>query len=540
MELEGNLVDVLDGKIFPAVVRIDNGRIIEIEKTDGKFDCFLLPGFIDVHIHVESSMLTPSRFAELAAVHGTTSIVTDPHEIANVLGIEGIQFMIRDSKQSPLKMFFTAPSCVPATPFETSGAMLTSKEIEQLMQLPEIVALGEMMNFPGVVHGDKEVMKKIEVAKKFGKPVDGHCPGLSGEELKKYVSAGISTDHECVTMEEAEEKMRLGMKIMIREGSSAKNMDALISLAKNNSDNCFLVSDDLHCDDLMKGHINLLLRKAVSLGVNPLDAIRMVTLNPAGHYKLNSGLLRIGDAADITVVDNLEDFNVLETWIDGKLVAKNGKALFGVKESEPVNFFELEKKEARDFEISTEKKDFVDVNVIEIVRDQIVTKKTTAALPVKDGKILPDLENDILKIAVVERYGKNNLAVGFVRGFNLKKGAIACSVAHDSHNVIAVGTGDEYIAKAVNTIREMRGGLVAVNDEIVKLDLPVAGLMSSENAEKTDEKLEKLIESAKNMCGFNPFTTLSFLALLVIPELKISDKGLFDVGKFSFISLENL
>ena len=538
MELEGNVVDVVNNKIFSAIVKIEGKKIVEIKKSDKKFDCFLLPGFIDSHIHVESSMLTPSRFSELAVRHGTTAIVTDPHEIGNVLGLDGIRFMIKDSKQTPLKMFFTAQSCVPATSFETSGAIITSKDIEILMKLPEIVALGEMMNFPGVVNQDREVMKKIDVAKKFSKPVDGHCPGLKGESLKKYISAGISTDHECITLEEAREKIKLGMKIMIREGSSAKNMNALIELAKEDSDNCFFVSDDLHCDDLMKGHVNLLLRKAVSFGADPIDAVKMVTVNPAKHYNLNSGLLRVGDSADIVVVDNLKDFNVLETWIDGKKVAEKGKTLFRVDSLEGKNSINLNKKSEKDFEVKTSKKDFTEVNVIEIVKNQIVTKRGRSRLTVKDGKILPDMKKDVIKIAVVERYGKNNLAVGFVRGFNLKYGAVASSVAHDSHNIIVIGTNDEDIAKAVNIVREMGGGLVAVNNDVYKVELPVAGLMSSEDIEKFNGKLERLIDYTKNTCGFNPFPTLSFLALLVIPELKLSDKGLFDVTKFSFIKLE--
>lgn len=541
MELEGNLVDVFNNEIFPAVIKIEKNKILKIKKVNKKFNCFILPGLIDPHIHIESSMLTPSRFAELVVVHGTTSIVADPHEIANVLGIEGIKFMIKDSRQTPMKTFFTAPSCVPATAFETSGAVINSKKIEGLMRYPEIVALGEMMNFPGVINRDKEVMKKIEVAKKFHKPIDGHCPSLRGESLEKYVTAGITTDHECVSIEEAREKLKLGMRVMIREGSSAKNMDALIELVKNSETarNCFLVSDDLHCDDLMKGHVNLLLRKVVSFGVDALDAVRMVTLNPAEHYNLQVGLLRVGDPADIAVVDSLKNFNVLETWIDGKMVAKNGKALFRVKPLKGKNTFKLRKKQVKDFEIKTSKKDFTEVNVIEVVKNQIVTKKSLAKLKVENEKILPDVKKDILKICVVERYGRNNLAVGFVRGFELKHGAIASSVAHDSHNIIAVGTSDENIAKAVNTVREMRGGLVFVGKNIVKVSLPVAGLMSNDKASKLNRKLEKLFNYAKAICGFNPFPTLSFLALLVIPELKLSDKGLFDVNKFSFTSLES-
>jgi adenine deaminase len=540
MKLNGNFVDVTNRKIFPASVEIENGRITKIEKSDKEFNRFLLPGFVDSHIHVESSMLTPSRFTELAVVHGTTAIVADPHEIGNVLGIDGIEFMIKDSRQAPLKMFFTAPSCVPATPFETSGAILGSGEIERLMQLSDIVALGEMMNFPEVVNQDSEVMKKIETAKKLHKPIDGHCPGLSGNDLKKYVSSGITTDHECVTLDEAKEKMKLGMKIMIREGSSAKNMDELIELAKNpdTAKNCFLVSDDLHCDDLMKGHINLLLRKAISLGVNVFDAVRMVTLNPARHYNLQSGLLRVGDSADIAVVDNLKDFNVLETWINGKLAAKNGKTLFRVKRMKGKNTFDLRKKQPKDFEIKTDRKVSTEVNVIDVVRNQIVTRKSVARLSVKDRKILPDAKRDVIKICVAERYGKNNMSVAFVRGFNLKQGAVASSVAHDSHNIIAVGAIDENIAKAVNAVREMKGGLVAVDKDIVKVGLPIAGLMSNDDPNQLNKKLEKLFDYSKKMCGFNPFPLISFLALLVIPELKISDKGLFDVNRFSFTNLE--
>lgn len=537
MYIEGNLVDVLKEQVYPAKITF-NDKIINIEKTNKKHNNYILPGLIDAHIHIESSMLVPSRFAEATVPNGTVAVVADPHEIANVLGIKGINYMINDSKQVPLKFYFAAPSCVPATAFETSGACLDSKKIESLLKKKQIVALAEMMNFPGVIFGDKEVLKKIQAAKKLKKPIDGHAPGLTGNQLKKYVKAGITTEHECTSYNEALEKAKLGMKILIREGSSAKNMKALIKLA-NNYD-CMLVSDDKHSDDLVKGHINELLRKAVKLGINPIKAIKLATLIPSLHYKLDTGIIKKKKSADFVVVDNLKNFNVKKVFIDGKLVAKD-KALFKVKPKKIKDSFKVKKKNIKDFIIFTNNKAKKSkARVIGVLPDQIVTKELTETLEIENKQLLPNIKKDILKIAVIERYGHNRMSVAFVKGFGLKKGAIASSVAHDSHNIIAVGTNCRDMVKAVNTLIDMKGGLVAVDgNKAVKLELPIAGLMSTENVDIVNKKLKKINDFVKNLgCKLKaPFGTLSFMALLVIPELKLSDKGLFDGKNFNFVDL---
>lgn len=540
MKIGGNLVDVFNKQFYPAEIEFDNGKIKKITPVLKEFDTFIIPGLVDAHIHIESSLLTPSRFAEAVVPHGTVAVVSDPHEIANVLGIKGIDFMIDDTKKTPLKAFFTVPSCVPATPFETSGAILDSRAVAKLLRKKQVVALGEMMNFPGVVHDDAEVMAKIDAAKKLGKPIDGHCPGLSGDALKKYIAAGITTDHECTNFDEAREKAELGMKIMIREGSSAKNLEDLLSVAKNEKYTCFLVSDDKHPDDLFEGHINLMLKKLVSLGVDPIHALRMATLNPVEHYRLKVGLLRKGDDADFAIVNDLKEFLVLETWIKGVKVAENGKALFKSSEVQPINVFDFRDKFASDFRLKS-LKPFQRVKVIGVVENQIVTNELTTELNVRDNIVEHDVSIDILKLAVVERYGKNNMAVAFVKGFSLFDGAIASSVAHDSHNVVAVGTNDNDIAFAVNHLKKVGGGFVVVYEGkvIAELKLPIAGLMSTESAEKVAESLDKVTNEARLMgCKLkSPFMTLSFLSLLVIPKLKLSDRGLFDVEKFNFTNL---
>lgn len=540
MKIGGNLVDVVNKQVFPAEIEIDKGKIREIVRVDKPFSSFIVPGLVDAHVHIESSLLTPSRFAEAVLPHGTVAVVSDPHEIANVLGIRGVEFMIEDSKKSPLKTFFTAPSCVPATPFETSGAALDSVAVAKLLRKKAVVALGEVMNFPGVINEDPEIMAKIAAARKVKKPVDGHCPMLSGDSLKKYVASGISTDHECTTFDEAREKAELGMKIMIREGSSAKNLEDLLSLAKNEKYTCFLVSDDKHPDDLSLGHINLMLRKLVSLGVDPLHALRMATLNPVEHYKLGVGLLRKGDDADFIVVDSLKDFNVLETWVKGVKVAEKGSCLFSSSPVVPVNVFSLDEKFASDFRLKS-LKPYQRVKVINVVEGQIVTRESVTELLVRDNLVQDDPSIDVLKIAVVERYGHNNMSVAFVKGFSLFDGAMASSVAHDSHNVVVVGTNDKDMAVAVNHLRAVGGGFVVVYEGKVLADLklPIAGLMSDGKAVDVVESLKKLDEEVKVLgCKLtSPFMALSFLSLLVIPKLKLSDKGLFDVEKFSFTSL---
>jgi adenine deaminase len=541
MEFKGNFVDVYNKNIYPALLNF-NEKINYVIKIDEKCSNYIIPGLIESHIHIESSMLTPSRFAYITIPYGTTAVVTDPHEIANVLGIEGINFMRDDAKKTPLKVFFTAPSCVPTTEFETSGATIDYKKINNLLQEKDVVALGEMMNFPGVIHKDPKVMKKIKLAYKYNKPIDGHCPGLTGEKLKKYIETGIVTEHECTTLMEAEEKLNKGMKIMIREGSSTKNMGAIFPLAKKNPEKCFLVSDDLHPDDLLKGHMNLILKEIVNLGINPIDAICMSTLNPAEHYNLKVGLLSQGDPADFVIVNNLKDFDVLETYINGKLVAKDSKPLFQLPKVKILNSFKIEQKNTNDFKINSNiEKGTVKVNVIGIIKDQIITKKLIETLKIENYEILPNLEKDILRIVVAERYGHNNIAMGFIKGFKLKIGAVASSIAHDSHNIIAIGVDKKDIAKTINTIIDMQGGVTIVknNKVLIKLPLPIAGLMSDKPAEKVVEKLNKFHSILKGLgCQLNsPLMILSFMSLPVIPEIKLTDKGLFDVKKFGFIDL---
>ena len=522
-------MDVYTEDIYPAEVTFDR-HIKSVQKLSEEQSLYILPGFIDSHIHVESSMLCPSRFAEAVIPHGTTCTISDPHEIANVLGIAGIDYMIQDTHT--LKIYYTAPSCVPATPFETSGGVITADDIDYLFRTGAAVALGEVMNFPGVVTGDKDILEKIAVAHKYGKPLDGHAPGLSGEDLQKYVEKGISTDHECISLEEAREKQELGMKIMIREGSASRNMRDLCGL---DYDNCFLVSDDLHAEDIIHGHIDALLRKAVSYGIDPVKAVRMVTINPAEHYRLNSGAVTPGKCADIVVVDNLSTFSVKKVFIDGKLAAENGHVLFSVNPAPLESTFSVGHKKPSDFAVRSVS-DTVTVRVIKIVEGQLYTKAGKAVLHCENGVVLSDIDHDILKLAVVERYGHNTIGTAFVTGFTLKEGALASSVAHDSHNIICVGTSDDTITEAVNTIISMKGGIAACGNEKRFLELPVAGLMSLEPVNTVAKTHEKVQEYAHELgCTLkNPFMQLSFLALLVIPELKLSDKGLFDSQTFKF------
>lgn len=532
--IRGNLVDVFTDDIYPAEIKIKNEVIECVKPVSDKFDHYILPGFIDAHIHIESSMLTPSRFAETVVPHGTTSVVSDPHEIANVLGTTGIEYMIKDAASVPLNFFFTAPSCVPATPFETSGAVINAREIDRLLQLDGIIALGEMMNFPGVLADDGEVMAKIKAAKKHKKPVDGHAPLLSGNDLCKYIAAGISTDHECTIASEVMEKRRLGMKVMLRQGSSAKNLGDLIDAGGD-----FIVSDDKHPEDLLKGHLNLMIKDAIEYGLDIIEALKMVTLKPATHYKLNNGLIAPGKNADMVVVDDLKNLVVKEVIINGKLVARDGKSLF---RSNPLilhNTFKINHKKPVDFEIPSSKSEEI-VRVIEVIEGQLLTEESEAVLKVTNGNIRPDINEDILKISVLERYGHNRIKNAFVRGFGIKEGALASSVAHDSHNIIAVGTDSSHMAEAVNKLVENRGGLVfASKYGFNSLNLPIGGLMSTDTAKEVAFKLETLHNVLVDMgCKLaSPFMTMSFLALLVIPKLKISDMGLFDVEKFKFVDV---
>jgi len=536
-QISGKIIDVVNEKIYPGTITVEDGKIKEIAESLNVTDQYILPGLIDSHIHIESSMLIPSEFARLAVVHGTVATVSDPHEIANVLGMDGIKYMIKNGNKVPFKFYFGASSCVPATGFETAGANLGVEEMEELLSMDEIKYMSEMMNFPGVLCGDKEVMGKIAVAKKLNKPIDGHAPGLRGDDARKYIEAGITTDHECFTMDEALDKIKYGMKIQIREGSAAKNFEALIGLMKDHPDKVLFCSDDKHPNDLAKGHINQLVKRAISKGYSPMQVLKSCILNPVQHYDLDIGLLQPGDDADFIAIDNLEDFNVLCTFIGGERVAENGMTLIdSVEESEP-NAFNAEKISPEDIVVPFEPGK---LQMIEALDGQLITKNIPANPKNDHGNTVSDTENDILKLVVLNRYEKATPAVAFINSFGLKRGAIASTVAHDSHNIIAVGASDDEIVRAINLLVETRGGisLVDENQEFV-LPLPVAGLMSAKDGFKVAANYNRMDELAKGLGSMlgAPYMTLSFMALLVIPELKLSDKGLFDGTKFKFTSL---
>ena len=544
--ITGNLVDIHTSEVYTASIQIDNGKILSIEKAASQDSLlpFILPGFTDSHIHIESSMLVPAEFARLAVVHGTVATVSDPHEIANVCGMEGVEFMIENGKTVPFKFNFGAPSCVPATTFETAGASLDATEVAALLEREEIRYLSEMMNFPGVLSGDEEVMKKIAAAHRLGKPVDGHAPGLRGEQARQYIAAGISTDHECFTKEEALDKLQLGMKVIIREGSAAKNFDALIELLHDWPDQMMFCSDDKHPDSLVLGHINQLCARAIAKGIPLFNILKAACVNPVLHYQLNVGLLKAGDPADFIVVKDLVEFDVIETYINGQLVAQNGQSFIESNKSAIVNQFSCTKKKAADFEIPADRFQN-NIPVIEALDGQLITNKLFYEPLVNDGKIVSDTERDLLKIVVVNRYHDAPVASGFIKNFQLKKGALASSVAHDSHNIVAVGTDDESISRAVNLVIESRGAVSAVcpdengnNWQEAVLPLPVAGLMSNADGYQVAADYTAIDIMSKEELGSilsSPFMTLSFMALLVIPHLKLSDKGLFDGDSFTLI-----
>lgn len=568
MSFTAYILDVLTDSVYPARITIKNGVFEEIVPIvldeDSKIDVegLLVPGFIDSHIHVESSMLTPAQFAKIAVRYGTTSVVCDPHEIANVCGIEGIEFMIDNAKTVPFNFYFSAPSCVPATIFETSGATLDADDIEFLLKKDEIVALGEMMNFPGVLNGDEDVLRKLKLAHDYGIPIDGHAPLLSGKELDKYLEQYIITDHECSNFKEAIEKKHKGMKIMVRDGSPAKNMEALFDFTErlnywrnqksfgiiptdvlerriNSPIFDFIVSDDKRPDDLINGYLNESIKKASDLGVDILKAIEMVTINPAAHYNLDAGAIVTGAKADFVIIDNLVDFNILKTYIAGECVFDGENVLFEVEDVEFKNTINASKKQPEDFDITYDG-DECEVNVIKCYDGELLTKKTTATLKSVDGKVQPDIYQDVLKIAVVDRYGKNHVANAFIKGFGLKKGAIASSVSHDSHNIIVVGYDSKVMADAVNTVIDNCGGIAVVSEDFSdSLPLPIAGLMSNEDSFDVAKKLGVLHKMASTWgCKLeSPSTTMGFMALPVIPSIKISDKGLFDVDNFEFMDV---
>ena len=533
----GQIVDLVNSRIFSGVVVVEDGKITKIEQQPVGNTQYIMPGFVDAHVHIESSMLVPSEFARLAVCHGTVATVSDPHEIANVLGKEGVKYMIENGKKVPFKFFFGAPSCVPSTAFETAGAVLDAHDIEELMASDDIHYLSEMMNYPGVLADDPEILKKIAAAQKHGKPVDGHAPALSGSDLQKYVGAGISTDHECFTLAEALEKISLGMKILIREGSAAKNFEALIPLMATHPDKLMFCSDDKHPNELAKGHIDELVRRSIALGYNVMDVLKAASWNAVKHYKLNVGMLQEGDDADFIVVDDLRNPVAKQTYIKGALVADNGQSNIKYVETETPNVFEHPYLYAQDLFVPNKGKK---IKVIECLDGQLITKCFLAEPKVENGGIVSDVERDILKMVVVNRYQPYTPSVAFIKNFGLKRGALASSVAHDSHNIVAVGVTDKDILHAVNLLIEHTGGVTAYcGTEMVAVPLPVAGLMSNEDGYEVAAAYQNADALAKRLGStlYAPFMTLAFMALLVIPELKLSDRGLFDVKQFALTSL---
>ncbi|MBC8756631.1 adenine deaminase [Kordia sp. YSTF-M3] len=535
---QGNIVDIFNKKIYKGEIHIQDGKITNIVAKNHNVETYIIPGFVDAHIHIESSMLVPSEFARLAVLHGTVATVSDPHEIANVLGKTGVEFMIENGKKVPFKFNFGAPSCVPATSFESAGAVLDSNDIKELLEMPEIKYLAEMMNYPGVLFRDEEVMKKIAWAKYFKKPIDGHAPGLRGEDISTYIAAGISTDHECFSYDEALEKLQKGMKVIIREGSAAKNFEALIPLLDEHFENMMFCSDDKHPDDLLLGHINDLCARAVAKGVDVFKVLQTACVNPVKHYNLDVGQLQINDVADFVVLEDLTSFKVLETYIDGICVASGGNSHIESVPFEILNNFNTSKKNVIDFQVKATKSK---IRVIEALDGELVTNELILDNLIKDGNLVSNVEKDILKMTVVNRYNEDVPAMAFIKNFGLKEGAIASSVGHDSHNIIAVGVSDEAICKAVNLLIENKGGICAVSETSANVvSLPVAGIMSAKTGWEIGKEYAELDKLAKQMGSTlrAPYMTLSFMALLVIPSLKLSDKGLFNGTTFEFTSLE--
>ena len=538
MRIEGNIVDVINKRIYSGYIVVKNGLISEIVEQENLASQYIMPGFVDAHVHVESSMLIPSEFARLAVCHGTVATISDPHEIGNVLGVDGVKFMIENGKKTPFKFHFGAPSCVPAPIFETAGANITVADVKELLASDDIYYLTEMMNFPGVLFEDPEVLAKIQAAKDSGKVIDGHAPGLRGDYAKKYIAAGITTDHECFTKEEALDKLKYGMKIQIREGSAAKNFDSLIDLLDEYPNEIMFCSDDKHPNDLAAQHINTLAKRAVAYGCDIMNVIRACTYNIVKHYSMNVGLLRLNDPADFCILDNLKDFNCKATYINGELVAENGETKINSVDEIPINNFKCSPVSIAHITVpATSSK----VKVIEVEDGQLITKKGETVLAPEEGMLVSDTAQDVLKVVVVNRYFDAPPAVAFIRNFGLKQGALASCVAHDSHNIIAVGVSDNDIVKAINLVIESKGGVSLANGREQKiLSLPFAGIMTGKDGYETAEAYEKLDLRAKELgvtlCA--PYMTMSFCALLVIPELKLSDKGLFDGNKFEFTSLE--
>ena len=538
MKIKGQIVDIYNKKIYKGELVVEGGKIKAIIKKDHQVTDFIMPGFIDAHIHIESSMLVPSEFAKIAVTHGTVATVSDPHEIANVLGIEGIEFMIENGNKVPFKFNFGAPSCVPATAFESAGAVIDSEGIKKLLQKKEIKYLAEMMNYPGVLYDDDEISKKIAWAKHYNKPVDGHAPGLRGDDITKYISAGISTDHECFTHEEGLEKLQKGMKVIIREGSAAKNFEALIDLLPEHFENMMFCSDDKHPDDLLINHINKLCARSIKKEIDLYKVLQAACINPINHYNLDVGTLKVGDPADFIIVEDLVNFKTLQTYIDGELVFSKGISKIESVPFKILNNFNTNKKSISDFRVESNAKQ---IRVIEALEGELVTNELIENSLIENGNLVSNIHTDVLKMAVVNRYKNEKPAIAFIKNFGLKEGAIASSVGHDSHNVIAIGSTDQAICNAVNLLIETKGGICALsNSEKKVLPLPIAGIMSDQNGKTIGKEYALLDQMAKEMGSTlkAPYMTLSFMALLVIPSLKLSDKGLFNGSKFEFTSLE--
>jgi len=543
---QGIIVDAISKKQFKGEIAVENGKIIRVEEKEHDNEQYILPGLVDAHVHIESSMTMPSVFARMAVARGTVAVVSDPHEIANVMGEEGIDYILEDSRKAPTKIFFGVPSCVPATPFESAGAVLDAISINRLLARADLYYLSEVMNFPGVVSESPEIMAKMESAKKYGKVIDGHAPGLRGTDLQKYVGSGISTDHECLTYEEAVDKINLGMKVQIREGSSARNFETLYRLIYEYPESVMLCTDDSHPNTLIhEGHIDRLIRRGYEKGVDIYNLIQAAVINPVEHYGLNVGLLRKGDSADFIIVDDLKSFNVLSTFIDGNCVYDDGKVLFPMEKMFAKNVFNRNEISIQDIKISLPPADNIreqrrNIRVIVAQDGELVTGQELALAKVKNDNLVSDPGRDILKLVVLSRYRNDPVQIGFIKNIGLKKGAIASSIAHDSHNIIAVGATDKDIVEAVNRLVENKGGIVVgTAEDLLDLPLEVAGLMSIRSGEEVDYRYQLLNEEARKLGTSlkSPFMTLTFMSLLVIPELKLGDKGLFDVTKFEFVDL---
>ncbi len=535
--IKGNYVDIFKEEIYPVEIIIKNSVVSEIVKLDYEVDFFILPGFVDSHVHIESSMLIPSEFAKIAIKHGVVGVVADPHEIANVAGTEGIEFMVNNGNSVAFNFFFGAPSCVPATEFESSGARIDSDAIDKLLKKDDIFFLSEVMNYPGVINREDEIMKKIEISHRNNKPVDGHSPGLRGADLKRYVNSGITTDHECLNLDEALEKISAGMKIQVREGSAAKSFDVFYELIDKFPHSIMLCTDDIHPDDLENGYINRLVSLGIKKGLNLFNLLRAACVNPILHYNLPLGMLRKGDNADMIVVKDLQEFSVHQTYVKGNLVYDNGEIRLKSQKQTFTSLFRDQNIFPDELVVNV---DEGNIRSIKVFDKELFTSSEIVVPKVKDGKVICDIDNDLVKIVVVNRYENIKPVVGFVKGFGINRGSIAGSIAHDSHNIIGIGVDDNDIALAINAVIEMRGGLVvSSSDEMLKMPLEIGGLMTSRNGSQVAKEYSELNQLAKTLgCSLTaPFMSLSFLSLLVIPELKIGDKGLFDVNSFSFTSL---